>query len=92
MAAANYDAGVVKESTYKKYSQKLKKIGQFPNITKPWVARAGLGNEIFKGLQKALLGLKDKKVLGSLKKDGFLPCSDNDYSFVRKGMLDASSF
>ena len=44
VALGMYEAGVVKENTYKKYakSKGLKKIGVFPIVTKPWVVRAGL--------------------------------------------------
>ena len=54
VAVGNYDAGVVKENTYKKYSDSkgLKKIAQFPNITKPWVVRSGLDDKIFIVLKK----------------------------------------
>ncbi len=92
VAAGNYDAGVVKESTYKKYGEKLKKIGEFPNVTKPWVVRAELDDKIYYGLKKALLNLKDESVLKSLKKSGFLSASDDDYDFVRKGMRNSMQF
>jgi len=94
VAAGNYDAGVVKENTYKKYakSKGLKKIGQFPNVTKPWVVRAEFNDKMFNALKDALLTLKDKEILKNLKQDGFLPTSDEDYDFVRKGMEKSKEF
>ena len=94
VAAGNYDAGVVKENTYKKYtaSKGLKYIARFPNVTKPWVLRAGFDEKSFRVLQQALLELKDKKILKNLKQDGFLAAEDDDYEFVRKGMQRAKEF
>jgi phosphonate transport system substrate-binding protein len=94
VAAGNYDAGVVKENTYKKYaaSKRLKEIGRFPNVTKPWVVRAGFDEKRFGVLQQALLELKDKKILKNLKQDGFLAAEDDDYEFVRQGMQRSEEF
>ncbi|MCP3943739.1 MAG: phosphate/phosphite/phosphonate ABC transporter substrate-binding protein [Desulfobacteraceae bacterium] len=92
VAAGNYDAGVVKESTYNKYKKKLRIIGKFPNVTKPWVASAKLDNTIFFALKKILLELKNKEILKILKKDGFLEATDLDYDFIRKEMQEAKQF
>ena len=94
VAAGNYDAGVVKENTYKKYAESkgLKKIARFPNVTKPWVVRAGFDEKRFGVLQQALLELKDKKILKNLKQDGFLAAEDDDYEFVRQGMQGSKEF
>ena len=94
VAAGNYDSGVVKENTYKKYaaSKKLKKIARFPNVTKPWVVRAGFDQKLFGIVQQALWELKDKKILNNLKQDGFLPAKDDDYEFVRQGMQRSKDF
>ncbi len=94
VAVGNYDAGVVKENTFKKYAESkgLKKIAQFPNVTKPWVVRAGFDDNLFAVLQQALLELKDKKTLKALKQDGFLVAEDSDYDFVRQGMRLSEAF
>jgi phosphonate transport system substrate-binding protein len=94
VAVGNYDAGVVKENTFKKYaeSKNLKKIAQFPNVTKPWAVRAGFDDNLFAILQQGLLELKDKKTLKVLKQDGFLVAEDSDYDFVRKGMRLSEEF
>ena len=94
VAAGNYDAGVVKENTYKKYaaSRGLREIARFPNVTKPWVARAGFDEKLFGIMQQALWELTDKKILENLKQDGFLPAEDDDYEFVRQGMQRSKDF
>jgi phosphonate transport system substrate-binding protein len=94
VAVGNYDAGVVKENTFKKYAESkgLKKIAQFPNVTKPWAVRAGFDDSLFAILQQALLELKDKKTLKALKQDGFLVAEDSDYDFVRQGMRLSEEF
>ena len=94
VAVGNYDAGVVKENTFKKYAESkgLKKIAQFPNVTKPWAVRAGFDDNLFAILQQALLELKDKKTLKALKQDGFLVAEDSDYDFVRQGMRLSEEF
>jgi len=93
--SGKYDAGVVKEDTYLSYSSTLKKIGDFSNVTNPWVAREGLPEEIFTLLQKALLELaleKDQQVLNSLRKDGFFMANDRDFDPVRLAMKTCEKF
>jgi len=93
VANGNFDAGVIKESTYKKYKDRgLKTIYSFENITKPWLVKAGMDNEIYSFLKKSLLKLKDKKILKSLKKTGFLEVDDEDYALVKKSMDNSSKF
>ncbi len=94
VAVGNYDAGVVKENTFKKYAESkgLKKIAQFPNVTKPWAVRAGFDDNLFAILQQALLELKDKKTLKALKQDGSFVAQDSDYDFVRRGMRLSEEF
>ncbi len=84
-----HDGGVLKEGTFKKLvagGTKIREIARFPNVTKPWVARAGLDSEIVKILRQALIELKDEEALATLRVDGFLEGSDDDYSPIRKSM------
>jgi len=94
VAAGDYDAGVVKENTFTKYAEEkgLKQIGEFPNVTKPWLVRANLENSLYNHLKNGLLSLKDDTILKGLKQNGFLPATDKDYDFVRKGMILAEDF
>jgi phosphonate transport system substrate-binding protein len=90
----DFDAGSVKVGTFKKYEEKgtLRKLCEFDNVTKPVVARAGLDAQVFAALQQAFYALKDESVLKELKITGFLPTSDAEYDFVRKGMKKAEAF
>ena len=90
----DYDAGAIKEGTYKRYNKKntVKILHQFNNTTKPWLARQGLDDNVKSAITAALLNLKDKTLLKELKASGFLPATDNDYEFVRQGMRLAEKF
>ncbi|MES9845857.1 MAG: phosphonate ABC transporter substrate-binding protein, partial [Candidatus Sedimenticola sp. 6PFRAG5] len=80
--------------TFNKYSvsKGLRKIAEFPSVTKPWIAREGLDFRIFHGLRDSLFGLKDKKVLKSIKRDGFLAAEDGDYDMIRNAIKAAEAF
>lgn len=82
VAAGEFDAGALKESTYKKLLQKgvvLRPIATFQNVTKPWVARSGMSERVFSALRLALLEYKDPVGLKALGKDGFVVGSHEDY-------------
>lgn len=89
VAAGQYDAGALKESTYKrlvKDGAQLQVLAMLPNVTKPWIARAGLDKKIVLALQSSLLDLKDPGALKALKKDGFVEGSDDDFVDIRKAI------
>lgn len=93
----DFDAGVVKEKTYKKYKNKysdksLVMIKTFDNVTKPWVVKENMPKNIYDALKASMLALKDKKVLKVFKGDGFVETNDNEYNFVREGMNLAKRF
>lgn len=95
VAQGKYDAGALKESTFKKLVKKglpLREFASFDNVTKPWVARAGLDKKIRNALQKALLNLKDKKVLKAIKKDGFTAATNEDYAPIRHSISINKAF
>ena len=93
VANNNFDAGVVKEKTYKKYKDRgLKIIYKFENVTKPWLVKENMPKELYKALKQSMLNLKDKKILKIFKGDGFVETTDNEYDFVRKGMDLAKRF
>ncbi len=86
VGAGHFDAGALKEGTFKRLVKQgvpIRQIAQFPNVTKPWIARSGLDEHLFRAIQQSLLSLKDPKALKALKKDGFLPGDDADYSRIR---------
>lgn len=94
VAAGNYDAGASNENTFNKYAREkgLRKILEFPCVTKPWVARAGLDERLFQAVREALLELRDPEVLESISRSGFLAADDSDYDLIREGMIQAREF
>ena len=95
VAKGEFDAGALKESTYKKLVKKgllLRKIASFENVTKPWVASAELNLKTLDALSNALLSIKNKKVLKAIKKDGFTKGSTEDYKIIKYAMKTNNEF
>lgn len=95
VAMGSYDAGALKESTFRKLVAKgepLRALVSFPNVTKPWIARSDLPSDIHQALSRVLLELKDEKAFASLAKDGFLPGSDDDYDIIREAIQKNRDF
>ena len=95
VARGDFDAGALKESTYKKLRNKdvrLRAIASFPNVTKPWIARAGLPPRILRALREAMLGLKDKTALAAIRKSGFLEAADADFEHIRHAINQSERF
>jgi len=91
VGGGRFDAGALKESTYKKQVQDgvpLRAIATFPNVTKPWIARGKLPAQIKGELRRALLAVTDKKALHELQADGFVDGNDEDFAFIRESMLN----
>ncbi len=89
VAAGTYDAGALKESTFKrlvKQGKAIRALATFPNVTKPWIARADLEPQLLEQLRRALLEMRDEKAFKALKKDGFLPATDADYDRIRRSI------
>lgn len=94
VSIGDFDAGAIKESTFNRYVKdgSIRVLHAFDNVTKPWIARAGLDDGLYATLRDGLLALKDKSVLAELKISGFFPASDDDYAFVREGMRQSTTF
>ncbi len=95
VARNQFDAGALKEGTFKKLVAKglpIRAIASFPNVTKPWIARGGLAPKVFDALRAALLRMRDPAALKALKKDGFLEGGDDDYAVIRKAMASNALF
>lgn len=91
----DFDAGPVHIATFEalnKEQKKLRVLATFDNVGKPWIARAGLGEDIREALSATLLAMKTPKHLDALKVHGFLETRDEDYELVRKGMVKATEF
>jgi len=84
----DFDAGSIMEATFESMNtdKRLRALHTFENVTKPWVARAGLDAEIRKALTKVLIAFDDKELLRTLKITGLTATSDEEYAFVREGM------
>lgn len=90
-----FDAGALKLSTFNKLKKKnvaIREIYRFKNVTKPWIARAGLKPNISAALKLALLSLDDPDLLRTIKKSGFLGGTDVDYDVIRKAMKKSEQF
>ncbi len=95
VGAGDYDAGALKESAFDKLVRKgvkLRSIARFPNITRPWIARAGLAPIIADALQSALLNLKDETADNRLLRNGFLATDDKDFKDIRKAIRCSDAF
>lgn len=90
----DFDAGAVKENTFDKMNKKgtLRELVRFNNVTKPWVARAGLDPRVAAGLSQVLLGLKDGSKLKDVGITGFRAVQDSDYDSIRAAMQAAEKF
>ena len=88
------DAGALKLSTLRKVDRdkQLRVLVEFENVTKPWIARAGLPEAVERSLRHSLLEVSDEDALVSLKVSGFLPTSDAEYSMIRERMRLAREF
>ncbi len=95
VGAGNYDAGALNESTFKKLVAKgepIRAIAKFPNVAKPWIARSGLPERILDAMRQALLEMDDPVALKSIKRDGFLPGTDEDYAVIRESIENNNLF
>lgn len=95
VGSGRYDAGALKESTFKKLKDsgvKIRKLADFPNVTKPWIASSQLNGRLTKALKASLMGFNDKLALEKLKKAGFLPATDDDYATIKESMLRNDEF
>lgn len=92
--AGDFDAGAVHLWNFEEAGQgtKLRELARFPNLSKPWLARAGLPQDVCDALRSALLGMNQPQTLKVLKVTGFLPVEDKEFDFVRDGMEKARSF
>lgn len=90
-----FDAGALKQSTFNKLVKKgvpIRVLVTFPNVTKPWVGRAGMDSRIEAALMAALLDMTDRTALKALKADGMLPGSDDDFAAIRQSIKENGRF
>jgi phosphonate transport system substrate-binding protein len=95
VGAGQFDAGALKESTFKKLKVKgikIRELSRFTNVTKPWIASSKMSEKMIAVLKETLLELKDATALKGIKKQGFLPANDNDYTVIREAMKKNDDF
>jgi len=95
VGAGRFTAGALKESTLLKLARAgvpIRAVFEFENVTKPWLAAAGMDPEVLAAMKKVMLQIKDAELLGDIAEDGFLEGSDADYDIIRKAMKHSSAF
>lgn len=91
----DFDAGALKEGTFKKLVAEgipIRALVTFENVTKPWIARAGLPKPITEALHSELLSMTDVAALKALKKDGFLNVAESNYDIIRRAIANNGKF
>lgn len=90
-----YDAGALKESTFKKLQEKgvpIKALIDFPNVTKPWLHSANVDPAVVDALQAAMVNITDADILSTFSKSGFVLGTDADYAPIRDAMTSSKGF
>lgn len=91
----SFDAGALKESTFKKLVKKgvpIRPLKTFDNVTKPWIASADLAPEILAAMREIMLDPNNLDEVKSISKNGFLEGFDADYDIIRKAMDQSENF
>lgn len=91
----DHDAGALHIDTFTDLNHeggKLRVLHVFDNVGKPWIARAGLPEDLTRCMRRCLLELQDPKALAALQVCGLLPATDRDYQPVRDGMRLSDRF
>ncbi len=90
-----YDAGALESTTFDKLVAKgvpIRAIAIFSNATRPWVARAGLIENVEATLRQALISLTDPDALAALRFDGFVLGDDSEYDPTREAIKQNPQF
>jgi phosphonate transport system substrate-binding protein len=85
----------LKESTFKELVAKgvpIRALASFDNVTKPWLARAGLDERVLEAMKSVMLSSQNEEMMKRVAKNGFLAGSDEDYDFVRRAMIRSQGF
>jgi phosphonate transport system substrate-binding protein len=91
----SFDAGALKESTFKKLVAKgvpIRALVTFENVTKPWIASTHMPPRIFKAMKTVMLDPTNKEKMKSIAKHGFLEGTNADYELIRKAMKRSENF
>lgn len=91
VSSGRFDAGAMNRRIFDKLVNRgvrLRPIASFENVTRTWVARAGLPAKTKQSLRDALLGLDDPELLKVLGFDGFLPADEAYFDATRRVIAD----
>ncbi len=89
VAQGSFDAGALKQSTFKKLKAKglpLRALATFDNVNKPWIARAGMQEEIFQALRTVMFELDAPQAFKALGQKRFVPGFDKDFVGIRNAI------
>ncbi len=89
IAAKKFDAGALKESTFKamvEKGRKIRAIALIKNVTQPWIAAAQLSIRMTVALRQSLLQMRDAKALKALNSGPLLAGSDDDFNLIRRAI------
>jgi len=94
VAAGDFDAGALKSSSFKNLieaGQPIRKLVDFDNVTKPWIAHESLSTEVREAIREAMLGIspEDAELIGV---DGFLESGPEYFEEIRLAMDRARDF
>jgi len=95
VSTGQFDAGAIEGTIFHKLVDQgvpIRQLASFQNVTKPWIARAGLDPRVVAALRQGLLGIHDKAALAALRFDGFLPATDDDYAIIRASIVENPLF
>ncbi len=95
VAIGRFDAGALKESTFRKLVQKglpLRALAQFPNVNKPWVASADMNEQMVNNLRSVLLNLSSPEAFKALGRNQFVKGHDSDFTDTRTAINNNHAF
>jgi len=95
VAAKEFDAGALKESTFYslvKKGYKIRELARMENVTQPWIAAAHLSDKTVAALREALSKITNAGALTALKTGPFLKGTDADYNPVREAIVQNHAF
>lgn len=95
VAQGTYDAGALKEGTFKKLVKKglpLRALARFPNVNKPWVASSAMEQSLVDALKQVMFNLDAPKAFKALGRKQFVPGGDEDFRKIRNAINNNSRF
>lgn len=95
VGARRFDAGALKESTFKKLVKKgvpIRALFEFDNVTKPWLAHPQMPPHVVAAMTKVMLSAEHEDIVQQIAQNGFLQGDHSDYDLVRQAMELSADF